>query len=308
MNIAVPDLISNSYFPAVAAVELGYFREEGLDMTLEHIFPVDKACKAMRSGEIDFVAGSAHSTLAAFPEWRGAKLLASLAQGMYWLLVVRSDLPGEPGDINIVKGLKIGAAPMVDLGLRRLLTEAGIDIEADDVRIAPVPGSIRPGVSFGLAAAQALKENTIDGFWANGMGAETAVRQGVGKVVLDVRRGDGPALAFHYTMPALITTDRLIESEPETAEAAVRAIVKTQKALKADVTLATEVGRKLYPGEDAAMIADVVERDLPFYEATISEAFVTGMNQFARDMNLLHGSAAYEDVVATQFRHLWNAY
>ena len=55
------------------------------------------------------------------------------------------------------------------------------------------------------------------------------------------------------------------------------------------------------------MIADVVERDLPFYEATISEAFVTGMNQFARDMNLLQGSAAYEDVVATQFRHLWNA-
>ena len=226
---------------------------------------------------------------------------------MYWLLVVRSDLQGEPGDINIVKGLKIGAAPMVDVGLRRLLTGAGIDIEADDIRIAPVPGSIRPGVSFGLTATQALKENMIDGFWANGMGAETAVRQGVGKVVLDVRRGDGPALAFHYTMPALITTDRLIESEPETAEAAVRANVKTQRALKADVTLATEVGRKLFPGEDEVMIADVVERDLPFYEATISEAFVTGINQFARDMNLLHRPAAYEDVVAIQFRHLWNA-
>ena len=108
-------------------------------------------------------------------------------------------------------------------------------------------------------------------------------------------------------MPALITTDRLIESEPETAEAAVRANVKTQRALKADVTLATEVGRKLFPGEDEVMIADVVERDLPFYEATISEAFVTGINQFARDMNLLHRPAAYEDVVAIQFRHLWNA-
>ena len=28
MKLAVPDLISNSYFPAVAAVELGFFREE----------------------------------------------------------------------------------------------------------------------------------------------------------------------------------------------------------------------------------------------------------------------------------------
>ena len=28
MKIAIPDLISNSYFPAAAAVELGFFKEE----------------------------------------------------------------------------------------------------------------------------------------------------------------------------------------------------------------------------------------------------------------------------------------
>ena len=32
MKLAVPDLISNSYFPAVAAAQLGIFREEGLDV------------------------------------------------------------------------------------------------------------------------------------------------------------------------------------------------------------------------------------------------------------------------------------
>ena len=40
MKIAIPDLISNSYFPAAAAVELGMFKDEGLDMELELIFPV----------------------------------------------------------------------------------------------------------------------------------------------------------------------------------------------------------------------------------------------------------------------------
>ena len=50
MKLAVPDLISNSYFPAVAAVELGFFEEEGLDVALELIFPVDKAYRAMRDG------------------------------------------------------------------------------------------------------------------------------------------------------------------------------------------------------------------------------------------------------------------
>ncbi len=51
MKMAVPDLISNSYFSAIAAVELAFFREEGLDMALQHVFPVDKCCKLMRDGE-----------------------------------------------------------------------------------------------------------------------------------------------------------------------------------------------------------------------------------------------------------------
>ena len=85
MKLAVPDIISNSYFPAAAAIELGFFREEGLDVSLELIFPVDKAYAALRDGAVDFVGGSAHSALAAFPEWRGVKLLC--AQGARHVLV-----------------------------------------------------------------------------------------------------------------------------------------------------------------------------------------------------------------------------
>jgi NitT/TauT family transport system substrate-binding protein len=306
MKIAVPDLISNSYFPAIAAVELGFFEAEGLDMTLEHIFPVDRTCEVMRDGGIDFVAGSAHSALAAFPEWQGAKLISALSQGMYWLLVLHKDLNVERGDINAVKGLRIGAAPFVELGLKRLLSEAGIDLIKDEVNIAPVPGAIQPGVSFGIMAAKALEEKKIDGFWANGMGAETAVRNGVGNVILDVRRGDAPTIAFNYTMPALITTDALIDRDPETVAAAVRAIVKTQNALKADVSRATEVGERLFPPGDATVIASVVERDLPYYTPEVSPEFVSGMNQFARDMGFLEGNPSYEQVVATQFMDLWN--
>ncbi len=305
MKMAVPDLISNSYFPAIAAVELGFFKAEGLDIELQHVFPVDKCCELMRDGEFQFVAGSAHSALAAFPQWQGAKLLASLAQGMYWLLVVRTDLTAERGDINAVKGLNIGAAPFVDLGLRQMLAEAGIDVVADQVNIAPVPGAIQPGVSFGVTAAQALSDGKIDGFWANGMGAEIAVRAGVGKVLVDIRRGDEPTKAFNYTMPALLTTDALIDREPEAVAAATRAIVRTQQALTADVSLATEVGKALFPAEDAALIADVVARDLPYYDASISEAFVIGMNNFMIDLGWLSGPVPYDQVVATSFMALW---
>src|SRR5262249_53603123 len=92
MRVAVPDLISNSYFPAVAAVEMGFFKDEGLDADLELLFPVPKTMEALRDGQLDFVAGAAHAPLAAFPDWQGARLLAALAQRMYWLLVLRADL------------------------------------------------------------------------------------------------------------------------------------------------------------------------------------------------------------------------
>src|SRR5713101_2740253 len=251
MKSAGPDVISNSYFPAAAAVELGFFKQEGLDVSLELIFPVDKAYAALRDGAVDFVGGSAHSALAAFPEWRGVKLLCAQAQGMYWFLVMDKKLGAKRGDIDVVKGRSIGAAPWVEMGLRRLLAEAGIDLQRDGVKIAPVPGALGAGVNFGVTAAKALEDGKIDGFWANGMGTEVAVRRGVGTVVLDVRRGDGPKPCFNYTMSSVAATNRLIARAPEHGAAAVRAIVKTKAALTANVERAAEVGKKLFPPSEA---------------------------------------------------------
>src|ERR1700687_2116581 len=307
MKLAVPDMISNSYFPAAAAIELGFFKREGLDVSLEMIFPVDKSYAALRDGTVDFVGGSAHSGLSAFPQWQGAKLLCAQGQGMYWFLVMHKDLGGKRGDVGVVKGKSIGAAPWVEMGLRRLLQEAGIDLARDQVKIAPVPGMQGAGINFGVTAAKALEERKIDGFWANGMGAEVAVRRGVGTVVLDVRRGDGPKPCFNFTAATIATTDALIARAPEHGAAAVRAIVKTQAALKANVARAAEVGKKLFPPSEAALIAELIRRDLPYYDAALSPDFVTGMTEFARRQGLLAGQVSDADVVATQFAPLWKA-
>ena len=307
MKLAVPDLISNSYFPAAAAVELGFFKREGLDVSLELLFPVSKAYEALRDGQVDFVGGSAHSALAAFPEWDGAKLLCAQGQGMYWFLVMHADLKAKRGDLSVVKGRSIGAAPWVDMGLRGLLVEAGIDLERDGVRIAPVPGAMGAGVNFGVTAAKALEEGKIDGFWANGMGTEVAVRRGVGTVVIDVRRGDGPKPCFNYTMASIATTDRLIDASPDVAAAAVRAIVNTQAALRADPSRATEVGRKLFPPSEAELIAELIRRDLPYYDPAVSKDTFDSMCKFVQTVGLTKGVGKYEDVVATQFSNLWKA-
>jgi ABC-type nitrate/sulfonate/bicarbonate transport system substrate-binding protein len=297
-KIAVPDLISNSYFPAIAATELGKFREQGLDDEIQLIFPVSKAYEALRAGDVDCVAGSAHSALAAFPEWRGVKLLCAQGQGMYWFLVMRSDIEPKRGDVSVVRGRKIGAAPWVELGLKQLLVAAGLDEKRDEITIAPVPNTGSPSVNFGLSAAKALEERLIDGFWANGMGTEVAVRSGAGTVVLDIRRGDGPKECFNYTMASLAVTDDFLARRPDDARRAVTAMEDTHAALKSDVSLAAEVGRKVFPEREASLIAALIERDLPYYSTEITPDFVAAMNEFARQRGILKGAPTFSEVVA----------
>ena len=305
IRIAVPDLVSNSYFPIIAAVELGFFKDAGFDASVDLLFPVPKTFEALRDGQLDFVVGSAHATLLAFPNWNGAKLLCAIGQHTYWFLVVRSDLNAKRGDLSVVKGLRIGAAPGVDLSLKRLLIDAGIDPDKNAVQIMPIPGAAGPNVSFGLSAAKALEDGKLDAFWANGMGCEVALRRGVGTMVLDVRRGDGPAPARHYTFSALVTTEKRIKEAPESATAAIRAVIKAHEALRDDVSRATAVGNKRFPPSEAALIAELVRRDLPYYDPRIREQTVKDMNRFAQDIGLLSAPVSYDRVVATQFSHLW---
>ena len=306
LHIAAVDLVSNTCFPALAADVLGFYRGEGLDAHIE-LVPMLGATKALRSGKADaMIAGSVHDILTEFPRWEGAKLVVALSQGTPWLLVVRADLAARRGNLSAVKGLRLTAAEGPDLALRQMLIRAQIDPDRD-LQILELPGAKARDVSFGVFAAGALENRQIDGFWANAMGAETAVRRGVGKILVDVRRGDDPGDVRHFTFAGLATTDAQIGRDAESVAAAVRAIVKTQKALRADPTLAAEVGRRKFPKAAAELITSIVERDLPFYDPVIYEEAVGGLNRFAQSIGHLPGPVPYEQVVAVEFRDLWRS-
>ncbi|HXT94201.1 MAG TPA: ABC transporter substrate-binding protein [Trebonia sp.] len=302
LKFGIPDLISPSYFPLIAASDLGYLAAEGLETTVDLVAPVDHAVEVMRDGGLDFVGGCAHSAPYAFPEWRGAKIVGALSQNTYWFLVVRPDAGVTAGNLSALSGLSIGAAPLVDLALLRTLHELGI--EGVDVR--PVPGAFLDGdKNFGVAAAKALQAGLIDGFWANGMGTEVAVRAGAGTMVLDARRGQGPAGSEHYTFAALITTDALIERDPGTVAAVARGLVAAQKALAADPSLAAEVGRKRFPAYEASLITGLIARDAPFYQAAVGPERIAELSQFQLDMGLTTAPVGFTDVVAPAFAPLW---
>jgi ABC-type nitrate/sulfonate/bicarbonate transport system substrate-binding protein len=103
----------------------------------------------------------------------------------------------------------------------------------------------------------------------------------------------------------MVTSDSFTENNPAAVAAAVRAIVKTQKALKADPRLAMEVGRRKFPKEAAGLIRKVVERDVVFYDPAILPEEIEAMNRFAQAVGHLSDPVAYDNVVATRFRDLW---
>ncbi len=301
MRITVADAISPSYFVAIAAVQLGFFKGEGVDM--EFVFPPADPSQALREGFVDFYGGSPYTGLHAFPGWRGGVLLCALSHYTYWFLAVRSDLECERGDVSAVKGLRLSASALPGLTMKRVLEEAGIDLQRDNVRIVATPR--RTSQNWAWDGVDVLEQGVADGFWGNGLRADLGVKRGIAKIVLDIRRGDGPPAARHWTFPALVTTERLVKERPDVAAGAVRAIVKTQRALRADPQLAAKAAQRLFPAEEASLIAFEVARDAPFYDATITEEMVAHASRFAREMGVLEGEVRYGELVATQFAPLW---
>ena len=109
-----------------------------------------------------------------------------------YLLVpaVRSDLKCERGDVSAVKGLRLSASVLPGLTLKRLLEEAGIDFQRDNVRLVASPRRISQ--NWAWDGVDAIEQGVADGYWGNGLRADLGVKRGIAKILLDVRRGDGP--------------------------------------------------------------------------------------------------------------------
>ena len=164
----------------------------------------------------------------------------------------------------------------------------------------PIPGAVGPNVSFGLSAAKALEDGKLDGFWANGMGCEVALRRGVGKMVLDIRRGDGPPSARHYTFSALIATENRIQEEPDfragcdsgADESATRLKRGRNSGYRRSVknvsTCRSEIDRRARAPRSSLL------------QPAIPEEKVESMNRFAQQIGLLSHPVGYDRVVATQ--------
>ena len=156
-----------------------------------------------------------------------------------------------------------------------------------------------------LDGVDSIIQNRADAYWGNGMRVALGEHLGLAKLHLDLRRGDGPPGARYYNFAALTARESLTKEHPEVAAGAIRAIVTAQKALKENPSISTEIGQRLFPADEAELIAGLIERDAPFYDAEISHDAVDGLMKFAKSSGLINAAVPYEDLVATEFGHLW---
>ncbi|HWE75547.1 MAG TPA: ABC transporter substrate-binding protein [Stellaceae bacterium] len=303
-HIWVADLDSPSYFVATAAVELGFFKREGIDV--EFVYNTREGPALLREGKIDFIGGPAYIGLRAFPDWTGAKLLCALAQYAYWFLAVRRDLDITRGDLQALKGLRISAA-VTDPGkmLHYMLNQAGLDLTRDKIQLVPPPPAYGDKGFMARNGIDSITQGQADAYWGNGMRLALGETLGIAKLHLDLRRGVGPAEARYYSFPALTTRAQLVKDQPDVAAGAIRAVRAAQKALRADPSLATGIGEKLFPADEAPLIAALIERDAPFYDAVITSEAIAGVTKFVKEFGLIDRLIPYDEMVATEFSALW---
>ena len=102
-----------------------------------------------------------------------------------------------------------------------------------------------------------------------------------------------------------MASDRLIAEEPDAAAGAIRAVVKTQQALKA-IPPSRRRSVALFPPLEAELIAELIDARRSVLRADDHpEDKVLRMTQFAQAIGRFRRPVPYEQVVATQFSHLW---
>ena len=166
------------YAPQYVAIEEGYFKDEGLDMTLITGFGADKTMTAVISGEADIGFMGAEASIYAYQEGATDPVVnfAQLTQRAGNFLVAREEMPNfkweDLKDKKVLGGRKGGMPEMV---FEYILKQNDLDPQKDL--------SIDQSIDFGATAAAFTGDDSAD-FTVEFEPSATALeKQGTGYVV-----------------------------------------------------------------------------------------------------------------------------
>lgn len=252
------------YLPLTLTERLGYFKEEGLNVTITDLGGGAKALQSLVGGSADVVTGAYEHTIRM--QAKGQDITAVLELGRFpgIVLAVRKDKAAAVKSFKDLKGMKIGVtAPgsSTNFFVNALIAREGL--KADDVSII--------GVGTGLSAVAAMKKGDIDAM-SNLDPVMTKLTQDGDIVVLaDSRTEEGNMKLFGGNNPAAVVYLKrdFIAKYPVTTQHIVNAFYKSLKwlATATPEDVAKTVPEEFYLGDKALYLASF-QATRPMYSKT----------------------------------------
>ncbi len=222
------------YLPLTVAEQLGYFKAEGLDVTIVDFAGGSRALQAVVGGSADVVSGAFEHTVNM--QFKGQRMRAFVLQGAAPQIVLGINPKTMAGFKTIadLKGKKVGvSAPgsSTNVMLNFALAKAGL--KPGDVSVI--------GVGTGNGAVAAMRTGQIDAISNLDPVITLLQRSGDLKIISDTRIVAESEKVFGGPMPAacLYAMQTFINSNPNTIQALANAIVRAdkwiQKAGAADI-------------------------------------------------------------------------
>ncbi len=283
------------YAPQYAAIELGYFKDEGIDLTLVNGAGADKVMTALISGDADIGFMGSEATIYTYANGSEdyAVNFAQLTQRAGNFLVGRNDNPDfKWTDLKGKKVLGGRAGGMPEMVFEYILKKNSID-PATDL-------TIDQSISFGLTAA-AFTSNDADYTVEFEPFATGLEKEGSGHVVASLGVDSG---YIPYT--AYSAKKSFMEKNPEAIQKFTNAIQKGLEYVNSHSS--EEIAKVIQPQfkeTDAATIAAIIERYKE--QDTWKKNTVFGKDSFELLENILEESGElkdrvpYETLVTTSF-------
>jgi sulfonate transport system substrate-binding protein len=254
------------YLPLTIAERKGYFKDFGLDVTINDFAGGSRSLQALIGGSVDAVAGAYEHTLRMQAKGQDIRAVIELLRFPSIVVAVRKSLAGKIKSAANFKGLKIGVtAPGSSTYITVLLAMSKAGLKASDASFI--------GIGGGASGVAAMKQGQIDVI--SHLDPVIAKLEADGDVVtlIDTRTEAGTRALFGGSNPAscIYAKNDFIRSNPNTVQAIVNAHYKALQWIA-----------KATPAE----VADVVPpnyllNDRPLYEAAFKktrEAYsVTGL-------------------------------
>ena len=216
------------YLPLTIAESLGYFKAEGLDVTIADFAGGSRALQAVVGGSADVVSGAFEHTLNM--QAKGIKLRAFALQGRAPQIVLGINPKTMPNFKSVadLKGKKIGVtAPGSSTNVMANFVLAKAGIKPGDVSII--------GVGAASGAVAAMKAGQIDAISNLDPVITLLPRSGDLKIISDTRIVAEADKVFGGPMPAgcMYAPQAFIDKNPATVQAIANAIVRADKWIQA---------------------------------------------------------------------------